>query len=73
MAKRNFTTLCVTTDFYNNNFQREKTRIEQLKGTKLTNTSFTAFLNKHGVQFKLSPQALKPSIPIKRKGFRCSI
>jgi hypothetical protein len=73
MAKRNFTTLCVTTDFYNNNFQREKTRVEQIKGIKFTNTSFTQFLNRHGVQFKLPPQALKPLIPIKKKGIKWSI
>ena len=45
MAKRKFTTLCVTTDFYNNNFQREKLKLEQAHGVKYTNTNFTDFMN----------------------------
>jgi len=72
MAKRKFTTLCVTTDFYNNNFQREKLKLEQAHGVKYTNTNFTDFLNKYGL-FKLPQRALRPVSPFKKKGLRCSI
>ena len=72
MSKRNFTTLCVTTDFYNNQLQRDRTRLEKLHGIKFTNTSFVSFVMKKG-GYKLPPQALKPIIPNKKRGFRCSI